>query len=149
MDIAYLFKHYNLEKGYYKKMKFDADLYKYAQGQKNKRFTFRYLKPEPFGISQAEGKDLNQFDNFEEAYYCFLHELTDLQVASLRLVLEDFEVSKIFIDGGFNANDMFVEMLRDKLSPVKVETCDFALGTALGAAILVNKATEDLMIPAS
>jgi len=48
-----------------------------------------------------------------------------------------------------NANDMFVEMLRDKMAPLTVETCDFALGTALGAAILVNKATEDLMITAT
>lgn len=138
VQIEELYEHFDLAKGYYKKLKFDEELYQYTKAQKNKRVRFKYLKPELFGITQANKKDLNQFADFEEAYYCFLHELTDLQVASLGLVLNNSLVPKIYIDGGFNANDMFVEMLRDKLSPIKVETCDFALGTALGAGMLVN-----------
>jgi len=149
VQIEKLYDHFKLEKGYYKELRFDADLYQKAQLESSERFRFEHLKPELFGLQQAEKTDLSHFSNFEEAYYCFLHELTDLQVASLNLILDSSSVSKIYIDGGFNANDMFVEMLRDKLAPLKVETCDFALGTALGAAILVNKATEDLMITAS
>jgi glycerol kinase len=47
-------------------------------------------------------------------------------------------VKKLYIDGGFNANPIFVGMLRDKLAGISIETTDFALGTALGAVMLVN-----------
>lgn len=138
-QIEKLYEYFNLEKGYYKALKFDPVHYTKTKASKTKKFRFEYLKPHVYDITQAEKNDFSQFDSFEEAYYCFLDELTELQVASLQLVLADTSVKKLYIDGGFNANEMFVEMLRQKLQTISVETTDFALGTALGAAILVNQ----------
>ncbi len=137
-QIEYLYDHFSLKTGYYKKLKFDEALYQKAKDHTEKRFNFEYLTPWVYGINQANVTDLHSFANFEEAYYCFIHELTELQIQSLQLVLANSQVSKLYIDGGFNANEIFVEMLRDKLTPLEIETSDFALGTALGAAILVN-----------
>ncbi len=137
-QIDKLYDHFSLETGYYKKLKFDKTLYQKAKSHPDKRFKFEYLKPANYGIAEAGETDLDAFENFEAAYYCFLHDLTDLQVNSTRLVLSGSPVPKIFIDGGFNANEIFVEMLKEKLAPIAIETTDFALGTALGAAILVK-----------
>jgi glycerol kinase len=138
VQIEKLYTYFDLEKGYYKALDFEKERYEKAKSQTKKRFRFEYLKPDVYGIAQANETDWNGFTDFEDAYYSFIHELTELQVASLNLVLKDPKVQKLYIDGGFNANPIFVEMLRDKLPGINIEATDFALGTALGAGILVN-----------
>jgi len=139
VQIEKLYTHFNLQKGYYKELKFDPESFGKAKHQSKKRFKFEYLKPAVYGIAEANETDWNGFTDFEDAYYSFIHELTDLQVASLSLVLDgSTPVKKLYIDGGFNANLIFVEMLRAKLPGIRVETTDFALGTSLGAGMLVN-----------
>jgi glycerol kinase len=139
VQIEKLYAHFNLEKGFYKQLPFEKHRYEKAKAQTQKRFKFEYLKSEVYGIAQANETDWNGFTDFEDAYYSFIHELTELQVASLSLVLNgSTSIQKLYIDGGFNANPVFVEMLRDKLPGISIETTDFALGTALGAGMLVN-----------
>lgn len=139
VQIEELYVHFQLEKGYYKALSFEKERYDKAKSKTCKRFRFEYLKPEVYGLTQAAATDWKGFIDFEDAYYSFIHELTDLQVASLSLVLNSStQVKKLYIDGGFNANPIFVEMLRDKLPEISIETTDFALGTALGAGMLVN-----------
>ncbi|WP_332913345.1 hypothetical protein [Algoriphagus boritolerans] len=74
------------------------------------------MKPADYGLEKAESTDWSSFSEFTEAYYTFLHELTDIQVASTQLVLKEAPVSRLFVDGGFNANFIFLEMLRKKNS---------------------------------
>lgn len=142
VQIEKLYAYFALEKGYYKQMPFEKHRYQKAKAQTEKRFKFEYLKPEVYGIAQANETDWIGFSDFEDAYYSFIYELTDLQVASLQLVLKETKVRKLYIDGGFNANPIFVEMLRDKLPGLSIETTDFALGTALGAGILVGNMVD-------
>lgn len=138
VQIEKLYAFFGLEKGYYKALAFKKNRFQKAKSITQKRFRFEYLKPEVYGIAQANETDWKGFTDFEDAYYSFIHELTELQVASLNLVLKDTNVQKLYIDGGFNANPIFVEMLRNKLHGINIETTDFALGTALGAGMLVN-----------
>ncbi|MBN3584394.1 sugar kinase [Algoriphagus aestuarii] len=124
--------------GTYKKLVFEEKRFEQVKS-KPERIKFHYLKPETYGLTQAEEMDFGQFDDFEDVYYSFIHALTDLQIAALKLVWADSSVSRMFIDGGFNANDIFVGMLRKKLPDLEILTSDFALGTALGAALLVQQ----------
>jgi sugar (pentulose or hexulose) kinase len=138
VQIEKLYAYFQLERGYYKALSFEKKLYQKAKSKNRKRFRFEFLKPDIYGIAQANETDWKGFTDFEDAYYSFIHELTELQEASLNLVLKGTEVKKLYIDGGFNANPIFVEILMDKLPGIEIETTDFALGTALGAGILVN-----------
>ncbi|TVP47685.1 MAG: sugar kinase [Mongoliibacter sp.] len=138
VQIEKLYAHFNLQKGYYKELKFTPERYEKAKSCTQKRFKFEYLKPDLYGITGAKETDWSSFSDFEDAYYSFIHELTEMQVASLKLVLDKTDVRKLYIDGGFNANPIFVGILRDKLPGISIETTDFALGTALGAGMLVN-----------
>lgn len=135
-QISHLYEFFNKPQGTYKKMNFDVDLFHRIRSSP-KAFRFQYLTPEAYKIDHATETRLDRFQNFEEAYYTFIHELTDMQVASLRLVLND-SVNQVFIDGGFNANNIFLGMLQIKLFPLKILTCNFALGSALGAALMVQ-----------
>jgi len=134
-----MYTHWDLPLGTYKKMKFDRSAFEKAALANQKRIGFHYLKPEDYGLEKSNQTDWSSFSDFEEAYYTFIHELTDIQVASLKLVLDGAPVHRIFVDGGFNANSIFLEMLRIKLPNHEIIPSDFPNGSALGAAMLVNK----------
>jgi sugar (pentulose or hexulose) kinase len=139
-QIEAMYAYFDQVKGTYKKLVFDPQLYERVVSYPIKRIHFHYLKAEDFEISQATVTDWSQFENFDLAYYTFIHELTDLQIASLNLVLTNSPVKRIFIDGGFNANTIFLEMLRKKLPDLEIIPSDFPNGSALGAAMLINEA---------
>lgn len=136
VDEMYAF--WKLPLGTYKKLKFDEALFQKVNRCTKKRIGFQYLKPADYGLEKADVSDWGSFPDFTEAYYTFLHELTDIQVASLRLVLDGAPVHRLFVDGGFNANLIFLEMLRKKLPGMEIIPSDFPNGSALGAAMLVN-----------
>jgi sugar (pentulose or hexulose) kinase len=134
-----MYAHWNLPLGTYKKLVFDRAIFEKVADNTDKRIGFNYLKPEDYGLERAKSTDWSSFSEFTEAYYTFLHELTDIQVASLNLVLNGAPVGRIFVDGGFNANSIFLEMLRIKLPGIEIIPSDFPNGSALGAAMLVNR----------
>lgn len=138
VQVEEMYAHWQLPLGTYKKLKFDESLYQKVAQNPKKRIGFHYLKPADYGLEKAESTDWNSFSEFTEAYYTFLHELTDIQVASIQLVLHGAPVSRLFVDGGFNANVIFLEMLRKKLPELEIIPSDFPNGSALGAAMLVN-----------
>lgn len=137
-QVEEMYSHWDLPLGTYKKLKFDASIFEKVAMFPGKKIGFHYLKPEDYGLEKANSSDWNSFSDFTEAYYTFLHELTDIQVASLNLVLEGAPVNRIFVDGGFNANHIFLEMLKIKLPGKEIIPSDFPNGSALGAAMLVN-----------
>ncbi|EAZ80438.1 FGGY-family carbohydrate kinase [Algoriphagus machipongonensis] len=136
-QVGKMYDFFNKPLGTYKKLKFDEARFEKIKSSPQK-IKFHYLSPENYGLTQAEEMDFNQFEDFEDAYYTFIHELTELQIAAINLVWSGTSVKRMFIDGGFNANEIFVGMLRKKLPGLNILTSDFALGTALGAALLVQ-----------
>lgn len=137
-QVEKLYEHFQMPMGTYKKLKFNTTLFDKVKDFKGKLIHFHYLKPEDYDLEQANENDWSRFPEFNEAYYTFIHELTDLQTAAIKLVVDNAPVGKLYIDGGFNANDIFVEMLRKKLPEVTIIPSDFPNGSALGAAMLVS-----------
>ncbi len=136
VDEMYAF--FNLPLGTYKKLKFEEHEYDKVRNHPEKRIGFNYLKPADYGLDKANETDWGSFSDFTEAYYTFIHELTDIQVASLKLVLEGAPVNRLFVDGGFNANYVFLGMIRKKLPGMEIIPSDFPNGSASGAAMLVT-----------
>jgi sugar (pentulose or hexulose) kinase len=139
-QIDEMYSYFKLPQGTYKKLIFEESLFQKVRASSVKRIAFHYLKPKDFDMAAADQTDWSSFENFEEAYYTFMDELTDLQLASLNLVLAGNPVQRIFVDGGFNANLIFLEMLRKKLPDLEIIPSDFPNGSALGAAMLINEA---------
>ena len=133
-----MYAFFDLPLGTYKKLRFEEHEYDKVRKHPGKRIGFRYLKPADYGLEKAYETDWASFSDFTEAYYTFVHELTDIQVASLKLVLDNGPVNRLFVDGGFNANDIFLGMLRKKLPGLEIIPSDFPNGSALGAAMLVT-----------
>ncbi|MDH5608537.1 MAG: FGGY family carbohydrate kinase [Cyclobacteriaceae bacterium] len=96
------------------------------------------LQPERFGVRNGSGMDRSHFDSYEDAYFHLMDELTDLQLASLQLVLGNSPVKKVFIDGGFGENEVFVQLIASKRPDLEIFSAENAQGSALGAALLVS-----------
>lgn len=104
-------------------------------------FNHDLISPERFGYASNTSQDFSIFDSYEDALYHLMDELTDLQIASLRLAVGSSNCRKIYIDGGFSSSEVFVGFLANKLADYEIYSTSFALGTALGAALLVNYRT--------
>jgi glycerol kinase len=82
--------------------------------------------------------ELNLFDTFEEAYHQLMIELMELQVDTINKAIGNSKIKKIFIDGGFTDNDVFMKLMSHHFSSFKVLSTHSPLGSALGAAMVIS-----------
>jgi len=76
--------------------------------------------------------------SFEEAYHQLVWGLTRIQVESFLLAKGNSDISKVFIDGGFVHNEVFINLLKHFLEGYSLEFSDVPLGSAYGAALMLN-----------
>jgi hypothetical protein len=82
--------------------------------------------------------DLNQFSDYESAYHALVLNLVELQVLSSNLVLFGAPVKKIFVDGGFGKNVVFMNMLAKRYPGIEVYSSVVSQASALGAAMAIH-----------
>jgi L-fuculokinase len=86
--------------------------------------------------------------NATEAYYRLLNHLVQQQMVSTKLVLQNSEVKRIFVDGGFGRNDIYMNLLAASFPEVEVYTATVAQATALGAAMAIHEEWNSKPLPA-
>jgi len=87
--------------------------------------------------------DLSQFNTYEEAYHKLVQELVDLQVDAIKLAIGKTALKKVYIDGGFVGNQLFIRLLAQKLPDFELITNKTPLGSALGAAMAISDEAID------
>lgn len=97
----------------------------------------------PFPQEEAGNWQIDQFASYEEAYHQLMLDLVSIQVASIILAQGSSEVDKLIITGGFSQNDFFVTLLASFLPDKKVYTASVPHASALGTAMVMNKADEE------
>lgn len=80
------------------------------------------------------------YKTFEEAYHQVMWGLVKLQIASIKLAQGKSKIKKIFVDGGFVHNQVYVELMKHYLSDHELIFSDFPLGSAYGAAGVLKEA---------
>jgi sugar (pentulose or hexulose) kinase len=93
-------------------------------------------------------RDLKEFGSFEEAYHCLLMYIMDQQVRSTSLVLHDTDVRRIFVDGGFGKNEVYMHLLADAFPELKVFAASIPQATAMGAALAIHEDWNKGLMPA-
>jgi glycerol kinase len=66
-------------------------------------------------------------------------ELVKLQVENIKLATGDDHIKRLYVDGGFSDNDIYIKLLSHYLRGMKLRTTDSSLGSALGAAIVISE----------
>jgi L-fuculokinase len=94
---------------------------------------------------KLKGRNWLEFIHFKDAYHQLVADIVALQVKSSNLVLG--EEKKVFVDGGFGRNHLFMAMLREKLPGRGVWTAEVPQASAIGAALVIHSAWNSGPIP--
>lgn len=93
-------------------------------------------------------RDLNDFKNYEEAYHQLIADIISQQIKSTNLVLRGTAVKRIFVDGGFSKNAIYMYLLAEAFPSIEVYAASVAQASALGAALAIHPHWNTKNLPA-
>jgi sugar (pentulose or hexulose) kinase len=138
--------HFNQSAARYRAMDFNpeiiAALQKKNQGFKNLQPDKNILKTSFF----AE-RELSDFANGEEAYHQLMLDIINQQYLSTQLVLKGTKVKRIFVDGGFSKNIIYMNLLACCFPDIEIFAASMAQATAMGAALAIHSAWNKKSLP--
>lgn len=80
----------------------------------------------------------SQFTSYEEAYHALVAEIVQKQKQSTDLVLRGVNTRRIFVDGGFSQNEIYMNLLSSQWRGIEVYAASMPQATALGAAMAIH-----------
>lgn len=90
---------------------------------------------------------IDLFENYEEAYHQLMINIIKRQVLSTKMILQNTEVKRIFIDGGFSKNSIYMNLMAQAFSRIEVFAASMAQATAMGAALAIHHKWNSHPIP--
>lgn len=146
-QVKRLAAHFQKEVDYYKTVKADPLLLKkYSPDYEALKQVQQDTLPT---VSVFGERDLADFTSYEEAYHLLIADLMALQVQSSWLVMKDTPVNKVFVDGGFSKNPIYMQLLSDAFPGMEVYAATVAQATSLGAAMAIHSLWNQQALPAS
>jgi sugar (pentulose or hexulose) kinase len=136
--------HYNQAVGKYKTVKFDRAIIKKFLPDKPLHLYFNSLGFDYFDFAK---EDLNRFKNDIEAYHYFIYTLIFKQFLSTSLALDKTNVKRIFVDGGFSKNSIYMNLLAMAFPNIEVYAASMAQATAMGAAVAIHQHWNTQQLP--
>jgi len=133
LQIKILTEHFKVSDDYHKKVKFDQE----TLFEINKDFEPMFKWISISGENEPERTKL-PYHHFEHAYHQLMLELVLLQVDSIKSAIGDQTIERLYIDGGFTDNNVYIKLLSHYLRNMKLRTTDSSLGSAMGAAIVIS-----------
>jgi sugar (pentulose or hexulose) kinase len=130
-QVKRLANHFNVSTEFYKTIPFDADIILGLQKKASDKNDEKKMMQQ----SAFVNRDLSTFKNYNEAYHQLTADLINQQVASTNLVLKNSQVKKIFLDGGFSRNPIYMNLLSLAYPGKEVYAASIAQASALGAAL--------------
>jgi sugar (pentulose or hexulose) kinase len=109
-----------------------------------------YFRDLPFSAAlvKDEGNVLLRHQTAAEAYHQLIGDLIQQQVRSTNLILTP-GVKKIYVDGGFSRNRVFMNLLARAYPELEVFAASMAQASALGAAIAIHHCWNAAPLPGS
>ncbi len=106
-----------------------------------------YLQELGFTIVDADLASRAVVEPGEEAYHQLLLDIIRQQVGSTNLVLNGSPVKRLFVDGGFSRNAVYMNLLAMAFPQLEVYAASMAQATALGAALAIHKSWNKKRLP--
>jgi len=92
-------------------------------------------------------RKLEDYKNYEEAYHQFIVDIVTQQVRSTNLVLRGTGVKRIFVDGGFSKNPIYMYLMAEAFPTIEVYAASVAQASALGAALVIHQHWNNKPLP--
>ncbi|AQS94313.1 carbohydrate kinase [Polaribacter sp. BM10] len=133
IQVNKLSEKFNVDKDYHKTVEFNYDVY--FEVLQDFKHSFKW---ESFQDKDMPEKTKYLYNNFEHAYHHLMIELVKLQVDSIKTIADTQKIDRLYVDGGFTDNDIYIKLLSHYLRGMKLRTTKASLGSALGAAIAIS-----------
>ena len=91
--------------------------------------------------------EASHFIDFETAYHYLIANLVQKQVISTNLMIANSNVKRIFVDGGFSNNEIFMNLLAKGYNQYEVFAAAIPQASAIGAALAVHEKWNSKSIP--
>ncbi len=92
-------------------------------------------------------RNLADFENYTDAYHQLIIDLVAQQYASTGLVLKGTPVKRIFVDGGFSKNPVYMNLLAAAFPELEIFAASMAQATSVGAALSIHHAWNNNPFP--
>jgi len=135
IQIEILRNHFEKPSGYHKAVSYNPVIHKKLEDDYQHYFHMESIALER---DQPQHTNLSAFETYEEAYHQLMMELVALQVEVAERAIGETPIAKIYVDGGFADNDIYIQLLGKHFSDVKLRTTQSPLGSALGASIMIS-----------
>jgi sugar (pentulose or hexulose) kinase len=132
--------HFHTDNLFYRQVSFNDEIIAALQKKNNNV---------PVSLQQSvfAQRDLSQFPSTTEAYHQLMIDIVAQQLASTSLVLEGKKTKRIFVDGGFSKNEIYMNLLAAAFPGMEVFATSMAQASALGAALAIHDAWNSRHIP--
>jgi sugar (pentulose or hexulose) kinase len=135
-QVKLLATHFNKPADYYKTVTATAALIK--KMQPHAEAAMQQTQQVMVAQSEFGNRKLSGFADYETAYHQLIADIVAQQIRSTNLVLKGTSVKKIFVDGGFSKNSIYMQLMALAYPGIEVYAADVAQATALGAALAVH-----------
>ncbi|AOW17773.1 carbohydrate kinase [Polaribacter vadi] len=133
LQVEELSKNFHVDKDYHKNIEFDYDVY--FEIIKEFKYCFKWKS---ITDENMPNKTSYSYNLFEHAYHQLMIELVQLQVQGIKRIADTQQIDRLYVDGGFTDNDLYIKLLSYYLRGMKLRTTKASLGSALGAAIAIS-----------
>ncbi len=96
-------------------------------------------KPTNNRQSDFQFRNLNEYSSYDEVYHQLIVDIMQQQVRSTNLVLKGVPVKRIFVDGGFSKNPIYMYLLAEAFPKLEVYAASVPQASALGAALAIHQ----------
>ena len=121
LETAHIAEHFHVSEEFYKGVGYQPELVR------------------KLSATEYKANNLSLYSSSDEAYTHFMMRLVKQQVTSTQLVLKNTNVTRIFVDGGFSNNPIFMNLLSLAFPSIEVYAASVAQASATGAAMAIHK----------
>jgi len=143
-QVKRIVNHFGTDTIKYRSIDFDPETFRELRSNEQGAGLAPGAKESPFG-----SRDLSGFKDDVAAYHQLIMDLVNLQIASTNLVLQGTNTRRIFVDGGFSKNHVYMNLLAIAFPQIEVFAASMAQSTALGAAIALHKSWNSKPLPSN
>ena len=144
-QVKLLATHFNKPVDYYKTVVCSMALLKKQSGVSKKQ------QPAASTAMVAQSffgkRPLQQFSTYEEAYHQLIADIIDQQIRSTNLILKGTAVKRLFVDGGFSSNSIYMHLLAEAFVGIEVYAASIPQASALGAALVIHEHWNSKALP--
>jgi sugar (pentulose or hexulose) kinase len=134
---------FHQDRVYFDKIAFDSGMIQ----QLKKKLPIGLQSGDLINTSVFAHRDLNSFSSSTEAYHQLMLDIIAAQYASTQLVLRQTSVKKMYVDGGFSRNAVYMNLLASVFPDMKVFAASMANATAVGTALAISSSWNSKALP--